>query len=541
MSDGTLTEALAALNRDAAALHEQIKAVLPELAEARRRYAKSMSADDRQHMDEVQARLGALHFRFSEIVKEMQKVVGISDEMLDQLEKEQNLGDQPQRLERGQLTAAAVPSNARIEDLLGNSIDRLRRIVDPAWLEKMRGLPHRLVPDLFENPLSLVRGLRPESEFPLIHRFAQAMLVGQDFLEENIAYDHFAGAMLVPQIASLGSKLDVLKNVKGPVDARLESLWRGSTERADSTTFEILVAAGCAEKGRDVEFLEPLQERTPDLRCHDPYPLVIECKRKRSLSEYELIEERHMRVLFEKLRAIATKNGLFGRFYLELAVEADRAPQDEIVACMMRQRLAGRPERPLDYPWGNVAYRELPSRFSIPETRLYSPNMLRATFQWESDLPTWDGLICNIQSGRELVIDEVSQAIALLWTNKSDQAIKKRSWGPTDIFGDAVNQIPLGEFGIIYVAYHEGTREEIADLRTSAFVERLRDFYHPGKIRIPLSFLVRLYPRALNEGQPDLIESTIYFTGEYADSALKSMFPSPVFTSAPHEHDEDLE
>src|SRR6266571_4970291 len=117
MSDGTLTEALAALNRDAAALHEQIKAVLPELAEARRRYAKSMSADDRQHMDEVQARLGALHFRFSEIVKEMQKVVGISDEMLDQLEKEQNLGDQPQRLERGQLTAAAVPSNARIEDL----------------------------------------------------------------------------------------------------------------------------------------------------------------------------------------------------------------------------------------------------------------------------------------------------------------------------------------------------------------------------------------------------------------------------------------
>jgi len=46
---------------------------------------------------------------------------------------------------------------------------------------------------------------------------------------------------------------------------------------------------------------------------------------------------------------------------------------------------------------------------------------------------------------------------------------------------------------IVYVAYAEGAREEIADHRLKAFEERIESWGHSGDIRIPISFLNRLY------------------------------------------------
>ena len=46
--------------------------------------------------------------------------------------------------------------------------------------------------------------------------------------------------------------------------------------------------------------------------------MVIECKRKRVLSNYELDEEAAMRQLFIELEVEAAKKGLHGRFELQL-------------------------------------------------------------------------------------------------------------------------------------------------------------------------------------------------------------------------------
>ena len=70
----------------------------------------------------------------------------------------------------------------------------------------------------------------------------------------------------------------------------------------------------------------------------------------------------------------------------------------------------------------------------------------------------------------------------------------------------------LGNVG--YVAYQEGTLEQIANLRTQNFIERIRKWRCPAPIRIPLSVFVRLYPRPLNEGQPNMIENTMYLVSE---------------------------
>ena len=83
----------------------------------------------------------------------------------------------------------------------------------------------------------------------------------------------------------------------------------------------------------------------------------------------------------------------------------------------------------------------------------------------------------------------------------------------------------------MYVAYLEEAREDVADLRVHAFLERIEAWEHAGNIRIPIAFLSRLYPRPLDHGQPDLIESTIRLYSEaYGHSALFEQFPTTIFT-----------
>lgn len=237
-----------------------------------------------------------------------------------------------------------------------------------------------------------------------------------------------------------------------------------------------------------------------------------------------------MRAIFDALAGVARTKGIWGCFVLELHVESERAPIADIVGALARQRLAAHPERPLEYPWGKAAFRELPRRFRIPRTRLYAPRMLERAFGWNSDLPEADGLICHVAT-REWWTEEALEPIGLVWSNKSDAAVAKRAWGPLDVFGEATNQITPGEFGIIYVAYQEGTREEIADQRTEHLLERLKEWTHPGSIRLPISFFVRLFPRVLEHGAADLIESTVQvISGVYGTPELFEDFPSAIFS-----------
>lgn len=73
-----------------------------------------------------------------------------------------------------------------------------------------------LLGSLLEEPLSLVRGVRPSSEFTEMHRFAQAIAVAQDYANGAESYDHFAGSLLVPQIVALGARWEVLEKFPVP-------------------------------------------------------------------------------------------------------------------------------------------------------------------------------------------------------------------------------------------------------------------------------------------------------------------------------------
>jgi hypothetical protein len=494
---------------------------------------QSKSEVDRVEMEHIQNAGSELAARHSALVEEMRRASGLPEDVLEEIDKPNIPGDRENLLLRRDLVEQTVAVTGLVDTYLAEAIDTLIRLLPSGWLQCDDQASHRLDALIKgDECLSLVKGLRPESEFPHLHRLRQMIRVSEDYQNGHLAYDHFAGATLVPQLVQLGMRLIHLEDVGGDVPARLRRLWEGNGASTDATAFELLVAAGCAEYGRNIEFLPETHEKSPDIRCHDPYPMVIECKRKRVLSNYELDEESAMRQLFMELAAETAKRGLQGRFDLRLTVELRQVSIKEIVASLVSQRLAPHPNRALSYPWGSVAYHHLPYRLKLPGvTRLYSPHMLMAVFGWNSDLPEWDGIVCRVDGGGEASVDEIKRPLALVWSNTSTAAAKKRAWSPLDLFGDAMSQIPPGEFAIIYLAYHEGAREEIADRRTRTFLHRMSEWEHAASIRLPISFLVRLYPRPLDHGNPDLIENTVRLVSAvYGEPALFEDFPSAIFT-----------
>jgi hypothetical protein len=355
--------------------------------------------------------------------------------------------------------------------------------------------------------------------------------VARDFRDDAPGYDHFAGAMAVPTIVRLGKSLVSLDRIGGDALRRIDHLWKGPSSEVDATAYELLVGARCAEAGRDVEFLPEGAGKSPDLRCYDPFPLVIECKRQSAFAQYELTEEQAMRSLFQLLRSECRRLGVFGAFELRLTVEAGVLSIAEVVAALVGQRFASHPERPTAWSFGSVALRPLSPRVDMAAAhRLYSPAMLATLFGWRADLTLWDGLCCAV-SYPELVSDIAREPVGLLWNNDAEKALLKRSWSASGLFGDATLQVPPGSFGIIYVAYTEGGREAVADLRLQRFRDKLGDFAHDAGIRVPIMLINRLMPRPLSQGAPDLIESTVRVISEaYGAKELFSMFPGTIFT-----------
>ena len=200
-----------------------------------------------------------------------------------------------------------------------------------------------------------------------------------------------------------------------------------------------------------------------------------------------------MRALFLRIELEARQRGMPGLFEVTLTVEAGALDVEDVVARCMQQRLLRHPGVPLEYEWGSVAFRSLPERIRLPgPTKAYSPELLDYCFDWNADLPEHAGLICRAAGAEGVIVNEVRAVVALAWTNVSETVAEKRSRPPTSLFGKATNQVPGGEFAIIYICYPEGAREELANRRVQAIADRLQDWEHSASFRIPLVYISRL-------------------------------------------------
>lgn len=495
-------------------------------------------ASDKDAAKAMGDELHILNERIHALTDTYLRAAGVTQEQLDALdaEYEAELNEVIQQdVSIRNYTPSAVQTTARIEDYLPRALERLLSIVSPAWLREEGSKAYRLDADYITKPFSLVSGMRRESLLTSIHRFAQALLVSQDFLESRMDYDFHAGALLIPQIAQLGTSLEVLtEQVQGDVAERITSLSAGESEFVDSTIFELLVAAACSRKGRVIEMLPPGASKTPDMRVTDavlPMPTVIECKRRRFLAEYERSEEEQLRELFEGMAHVFRQRGTYGTVDVEFSVEVMAISTDEFVSKSLRQALYGVEGVEATYDWGSVRFNSLPKKVELRPTKLYSASFLESIFQWSGDVQEFDGIVCQSLSTVGLTTDVVSEPIAIRWRSRSLQALRKKQRAIGAMLGNAVEQIPVGELGIVYLCYQEGSAGEIADERSRRIQEEFSGWNHKGGIWIPAIFINRVYARALEEGMPDLIENVIQMKPKSEHPRIFQLFPAQVFTA----------
>jgi hypothetical protein len=401
-----------------------------------------------------------------------------------------------------------------LDDLTVSALAQFLPGVDPNWLRREAKNQYRLDDAFLQKPLHIVSGIRvgtaPLSQGP--QRFGRMLLLAQDHLAKRAEFDFFEGAMLLPELAILGNSLEEIGACGPEAVRKLASLPGLHDDLVTSTIYELLVGAACIRRGLDVEMLpEDRSKKVPDFRLTGigAIPGSIECKRRLGLSNYELEEARQIECLYEVLRPSLHEGSLHCSIEAVFQVPPASVQPRAFVHDILTASSLDKDTDTTLTSWGSVAVRRLPYYNEIEGTRLYSPNFLRDVFSWDLIGNEWDGLLCEVEPPRSILVSSYRMPMCLKWRSESDGAFVKKSRGIASLWNDAIKQLSPGDFGFVYIAYPEGGRPAIADARTRHILKSMSESWHHWYIRVPVTVISRLYPRPVGVGCPDLIESSL--------------------------------
>ena len=415
-----------------------------------------------------------------------------------------------QRWHRKDLTTRTVPVRSDMDEILPQALEDLLSLVPASWWRYQQSLMNEEWRRIVLQPLQLCGRERWGADFTNIHRYAYYLSVANDHLRKEPLLDIYATARAVPQICSLGMSLETLKNVKG-ADLKLRELCKAPSAETDARIFELLVAAAFARMGHDVEFIETSATKTPDLRLNDmPFPTVVECKRQQVLNAYEIEEFSLMREAFATLCAEREELGLLGELAIEFKQEIKHVTVAAVVQGIRDMTKSLSPYAAVKTEWGSLRLKPVDVLKDFEPTRLYSPEFLHNVFGTDLEMDEFDGICAIAKNSWGPVVDQAELPFLLKWTSNSDAAIERKLQTVRNLWIEAVDQIPTGEAGLIYLAYEEGHRPTLADERTEAIRKLAGTIYFKRRgISIPMTLISRLFPNTVSEGRPDLIESVI--------------------------------
>jgi hypothetical protein len=421
-----------------------------------------------------------------------------------------------------------------MDPLVRSALVRLTNSVDPSWLQREARKPYRLGSSFLESPLHLVNGVRlatgPKIETP--QRLAGMLLLAADHLNKRIDLDFFSAATLVPELAALGTSFDIIPALGPEAERKMSALSQMTDEQVGSTVYELLVGAAGVRAGLDLTMIaENRSIKVPEYRINNFHsvPAVLECKRRRGLTNYELEEAARVEGLFNCVRRGLRDRGVYGSLEASFSVPIQGVPIAEFVG--LTNNLVARPdhENAQRARWGSLAFRSLPYRRSVTETRLYSPEYLEEVFGWATHQDEWDGILCEVEPPARVDVEMFMRPLCMKWKSESEEALLKKARGIKSLWADAIKQVPDGEMGFIYVAYPEGSRPAIADARTRQIMKELNEVWHRWSVRAPATIVSRLYARALGVGIPDLIENVLLAATEGEEFWLTKL-PQRIFT-----------
>ena len=439
-----------------------------------------------------------------------------------------------QRWYRKDLTTSTVPQSRDIDDMLPQALENLLSLVPSSWWSHQNSLVTEEHRKAVLQPLLLCGRERWPMGFPGLHKFANYLISAKDHLGKEPFLDTYTALRAIAPICTLGLSLEVLKEVKG-ADSKLRALCRGPSAETDSTIYELLVAAAFARMGHDVAFIEETgREKTPDLRLHGTgVPTVIECKRKQPLNDYESKEFAIMRRVFDTVCAERKKLGLVGELAIDFKQEISGLSASNIVEDVRGIANSLSPYASKEAEWGTIHLRPVEVSQEFERTRLYSPEFLGKVFGTDLEMDEFDGICAVAENNSYPEVERAELPFLLKWTSSSTAALARKLQTIRNLWVEAVDQIPTGEMGLIYLAYEEGHRPSLADARTDAVRELATTVYFKGRpIVVAMTVISRLFPNVTHEGRPDFIESTIPLAGGGWDNYnyWTQEMPTRVFT-----------
>lgn len=416
-----------------------------------------------------------------------------------------------QRWYRRDLTTQSVPPSRDIDDMLPQALENLLSVVSPSWWVYQQSLVNEEQRKTVIQPLLLCGRERWPMGLPALHKFANYLLAAKDHLAKEPFLDTYTAARAITPIYSLGLSIEVLREIKG-AESKLRDLYRKPDAATDSIIFELLVAVAFARMGHEVAFIDETPgKKTPDLRLYgNPMPTVIECKRRQPLNDYEKWEFAVIREVFAQLCANRKELGLFGKLTIDFTSEIVNLPPLGIAEGIRDATNSLSPFAAKETEWGTIHLRPVEVSQEFERTRLYSPDFLNRVFGIDLQMDEFDGICAVAANDSYPEVERAEFPFLLKWTSNSPTALERKLRTIKSLWVEAVNQIPTGEEGLIYLAYEEGHRPSVADARTDAIRDLTKTIYFERRaISISMTVISRLFPNVIYEGRPDFIESSI--------------------------------
>jgi len=478
--------------RELDALQLQIDAAIREY-----RAAVQRDEEARRGATEEAKRLGArvaeLSTAFSRGVRDLEECAGVPDEVFEHIAAARR---PPREEVHWRAEIERTPPNADLDAAARLGLDRLRSVVDRAWLDDEAQKPYRLTDAIFAEPLQLVGTVRVGITDARPQRFAHMLLVTDDHLRKHDRFDFFDAPMLIAEVAALGARLDDVPDLGTDAVEKLRCLPSMTDTEVAATVYELLVGTAARHKGLNVEMVAVAKnKKTPDFRIHDlAVPASIECKRRLGLLNYERSEATHVRALYEAIRTELARS--HARVDVVFSDEVATVVPSEFSAAMLPLLSGGVGRRQISMPWGDIIVEALPYTSRVERTRVFAPAYMASVFDWHPN-EEWDGIVCEVDPTTSLVVQQVRCPRALRWVSRSAVALQKKARGITSQWGDAMLQIPGGDMAFIYIAYPEVNRAEVADARTRDIMAATERWTHRWQISLGTTLVNRLYPRAI--------------------------------------------
>jgi hypothetical protein len=417
-----------------------------------------------------------------------------------------------------------------VEDALESGLASLIARLPAAWWQEQRAFRESLGEEYLCEPLMLSGGVPAKMRPNRVHRYAYALMLAEDSLNKRNGYDIYEGAVLVPMVAAIARLQEGLAEVNGGLD-RLDALPRAPSREVESRLYELAVAARSALLGRKVEFLDAVTAITPDLRIHDlGFPAVVECKLQRRLSEYEEQEFMLVQHVFRRLSMPQRQRGLVGELRITAREPLTSIGADVLVSTAERCTGGLNPYGSIEEPWGSIAFAPMPVTIDLPAvTRLYSPDFLSWVFGWNFETTDDDGICAVVENNREIMVGRAALPFCLKWRTEHEKILDRKARSLASLLSESIRQIPVGEAGFVYLGYEETHRDTVADRRTRRFLDLVGKWeVRKRGVNLQLIVVNRLYPAALYEGRPNLVESAMP-TSPHDENVWGGKLPSAVF------------